>query len=95
MKVSIAVVRLAGADIGIALVESACIDQGGDDIIARLEPFLPRLPIMLVSVEDNGYRAHAYFNTTQHLALLQLEGIDFQEVDLDFPPPPPDESLPF
>jgi hypothetical protein len=47
---------------------------------------------MLVSVEENGFRAWAPFQTHEILALVQTKKLNFQEVDTDFPP---EKELPF
>lgn len=44
---------------------------------------------MLVSVEDNGYRAYASFQTHVLLMHAQLQYLDFFEVDLNAEPPSP------
>lgn len=48
---------------------------------------------MLVSVEDNGFKAYATFQTAALLALLQLNQLALVDLDLDTPPPEPE--LPF
>jgi hypothetical protein len=50
---------------------------------------------MLVSIERNGFRAWAPFQTGKLLALLQLETLALREIDLSLPPPDKDEPLPF
>jgi hypothetical protein len=55
-------------------------------------PFYPALAIMLVSVEKNGFRAWADFQTHEILALVQTKKLHFTEVDTDAPP---EEELPF
>ena len=47
---------------------------------------------MLVSIEENGYRAWADFQTHKLLVLVQNKKLNFEEVDTDFPP---EEELPF
>jgi hypothetical protein len=51
--------------------------------------------MMLVSIEPNGYRAYAPFETHRLLALMQLEQLTLQPVDLSLPPPEKYEALPF
>jgi hypothetical protein len=51
------------------------------------------MPIMLVSIEDNGPRAYATFETHMLLALIQLENLFMTVLDLDALPP--EEALPF
>jgi hypothetical protein len=41
---------------------------------------------MLIAIGENGFMAHASFQTQTLLAMLQLEYISFAEVDLDRPP---------
>ena len=48
-----------------------------------------------VSIELNGFRAYAPFQTGELLALLQLETLAFQEIDISLPAPESDEPLPF
>jgi hypothetical protein len=50
---------------------------------------------MLVSIEPNGFRAYAPFQTGELLALLQLETLAFQEIDISLPAPERDAPLPF
>lgn len=70
-----------------ALVESEYTLAGaGGPILRRLVPFYPTLPIMLVSVEDNGFRAWADFQTHEILAMVQTRKLEFTIVDTDFPP---------
>jgi len=64
----------------------------GDLLLRRLLPFYPTLPIMLVSVEKNGFRAWADFQTHEILALVQTKKLDFIIVDTDFPP---QKEIPF
>ena len=62
-------------------------------MIARISRFRPTHPIMLVSIENNGPRAYATFDTHVLLALVQLENIRLEPLDLDRPPEEPE--LPF
>lgn len=76
-----------------AIVESEyTVNEAGRPIVRLLRPFFPVTEVMLVSVEDNGFRAWAPFQTHEILALVQTKKLDFQEVDTDFPP---EEELPF
>lgn len=82
-----AVVAINGTRIAVVLVDSTnMVPAAGDSIIARLQHHFPTLPIMLVSIENNGFRAHAAFQTGELLALLQLKQIPFEDIDLDVPP---------
>ncbi len=90
----LATTTINGSPILIALVDSVQLaPAAGDALMARIQPHFPTLPIMLVSVEDNGFRAHAAFRTGEILALLQLEQLAF--VDLDLDAPLPEQELPF
>ncbi len=94
MIVRTAVVAPSGSPLLVALVESAfTLPAAGDALMKRIQPHLPTMPIMLVSIEANGFRAHAAFRTGEILALLQLEQLAFTELDLD--KPLPEAAAPF
>lgn len=94
MLVSITKIRQHGSDVIVALVEPAFSVVGvGDDLINRIAPHYPDRPVMLVSLEENGYRAYAHFQTHMTLMALQREQLSFVEVDID--QPLPEEELPF
>ena len=77
----ISVGRLA---LAIVLVDSAdTLPERGSALLARLQPYFPALPIMLISIEDNGFRAFAAFQTSELLALVQLEHVVFADVGID------------
>ncbi len=83
-----------GAELLVALVDSSSICPSvGDSLLKRIQPHYPTLPIMLVSIEDNGFKAYAAFQTGEILALLQLEELAFRDLDVD--QPLPDQELPF
>ena len=63
--------------------------------MAKLQKHFPLEPIMLVSVERDGFAAYAPFQTHTLLALLQLEQLTLHEIDLSVPPAEKDEPLPF
>lgn len=85
-----------GAPILVAIVESTyTVPAAGDQLLKRLQPYFRTHPIMLVSVQPNGYRAYAPFETHRLLALIQLEQLTMVEVDLSTPPVEVDEPLPF
>lgn len=85
-----------GAPIMVAIVEPTfTLPETGAQLLTTLQPYFPTHPIMLVSVEHNGYRAYAPFETHRLLALIQLEQLTLQEIDLSKPPPEKDEPLPF
>lgn len=48
---------------------------------------------MLVSIEDNGPRAYAFFQTHMILALIQLENLHLSILDLSAAPP--EQEIPF
>lgn len=96
MKVLAAEIDPYGAPLIVAIVASEYTEVGlGDDLLKRLQPYFPARPIMLVSIEHSGYRAYAPFETHRILALIQLEQLIAQEIDLSIPPPEEEEPLPF
>lgn len=96
MKAHAAEIDPYGAPIMVVIVDSAhTVPNAGTQLLIRLQPYFPTHPIMLVSVERNGYRAYASFETHRLLALIQLEQLTLQEIDLTKPPPEKDEPLPF
>lgn len=87
-KISVAEIDPYGAPIALALVPSEYTRPGrGDDLLKKIQPHLPTHPIMLVSVEEKGFRAYALFQTHLLLMLAQLEYLNFVEVDLAAEPP--------
>lgn len=48
----------------------------GDALIERVRPYFPTLPVMFVSIEQNGFRAYAPFQTHTLLAYLQIPVIE-------------------
>jgi len=96
VKVKTASFAPHGAPIRIAIVDSPWLQPAaGDQLLARLQKHFPLEPIMLVSVERDGFAAYAPFQTHTLLALLQLEELPLREIDLQVPPPDKDEPLPF
>jgi hypothetical protein len=96
MKVQVAEIDPYGSVIIVAIVPSECTVAGaGDDLLKRIQPYFKVHPIMLVSVEANGFRAYAPFQTHLLLALIQLENLDLHELDLSLPPPEDEEDPPF
>lgn len=94
MKVHVTEIEPYGSPLLVALVPSDFTNStAGPGFVKRLQPYYKFLPIMLVSVETNGFRAYAAFQTHVLLALIQLEYLNFEELDLSTPPP--DEELPF
>lgn len=96
MKIPVAQFSPYGPSIAIALVASQYTNaEHGPAVLKRLSPHFPTQGIMLVSVEDNGFKAFATFQTGVLLALIQLEYLQFSEVDLHKPPALPEQDLPF
>ena len=94
MSIRIAITIVNGSPVLVALVDSAfTLPAACDALMARIQPHHPTMPILLVSIEDNGFRAHAAFRTGEILALLQLEQLAFTDLDLD--KPLPEKQLPF
>lgn len=61
-------------------------EQAGRALILRIEKYFPTQGVMLISVEKNGFAACAYFQTHEYLALIQLDILTFEEIDLSIPP---------
>jgi hypothetical protein len=94
MKVDAALVELLGVRLAVAYVHDSWVRPGvGDQLIARLMPFLPPMPIMLVS-EDGPARAYAPFQTRQFFELLPTARVQRFEIDLS-EDPEDEEDLPF
>jgi hypothetical protein len=82
VKIQTAVFTPYGSEIIVALVPiGQTAPDEGDAILTRLQPCFPTHPIMLVSVEKNGFRSFAAFQTGRLLALLQLEYLHLTEID--------------
>ena len=94
ITVKVAVVMLCGTRLAVALVESHFTRESGALLTQRLKPHFPALPIMFVSLEDNGFRAYASFQTAELLAMLQLSALTFAEIDLAVSPSD-DSAIPF
>lgn len=92
MILQVAQTRIGQLNLLIALVDVEYIGAAGDAVIKKLMVFYPHLPALLVCVADNGFLAHAHFDTHQVLALLQLKKLTFSEIDIDNPP---EAELPF
>jgi hypothetical protein len=85
-----------GSPIVVALVESGfTVKSAAEPLLKKVAQHFPAQPIMLVSLEPNGFRAYAPFQTGELLALLQLETLAFQEIDISLPAPERDAPLPF
>lgn len=96
MKIQVAEVTPYGSPVLVAIVPSECTNpSSGAGMLRQIQPYFPTHPIMLVSVEGNGFRAYATFETHMLLALIQLENLDVIELDLSVPPSDTEEELPF
>jgi hypothetical protein len=85
-----------GSPIVVAIVDSRFTLQGAaEPVLKKVAEHFPAQPIMLVSLEPNGFRAYAPFQTGELLALLQLETLQLQEIDITLSPPESDAPLPF
>lgn len=94
MRVEVALVELKGARLAVAFPEDSWVRPGeGDSLISRMAPYLPPLGIMLVT-EGAHPRAHATFETSEFLTLLQAVKLVRFTVDLSSPPED-EEDLPF
>lgn len=95
MKVRVGQFTPYGPAIVVALVDSQyTLAPAGSTVLDILSKWYPTQAIMLVSVEDNGFRAYATFETARLLALLQLEEIELVKLDLS-ESPRCDDELPF
>lgn len=85
-----------GSPIVVAIVDSSLtVKSAAEPVLKKVAAHFPFQPVMLVSVEPNGFRAYAPFQTGELLALLQLETLEFQEIDMSLPAPGKDGPLPF
>ena len=95
MRIQVAEVTPYGSPTLIALVPlEFTLPEAGDGMLAKIQRHYPTHPIMLVSVEANGFRAFAKFQTHMLLVLIQLEYLDLVELDLATAPAESDD-LPF
>lgn len=79
----------------VALVDTEfTVQAAGQLLVRRIEKYFLAQAVMLVSVEEHGFKAFAYFQTHEFLALIQLDVLTFDEIDLDVPPAD-DSELPF
>jgi hypothetical protein len=96
MKVQVAVAVLKGVKVAVAFPPPAWVTPGmGDALLARLQPHFPALPVMLVSNQPHGVRAHAAFQAKSLVEGSDLAALTRVEIDLDLPPALPDEPPPF
>lgn len=96
MEILVAEITPYESPILVAIVNSEYSVAGpGDQLLKRIQPHFPTHPIMLVSVEPNGFRAYALFQTHLLLALIQLEILQTRVLDLSTPPLEIECALPF
>jgi hypothetical protein len=96
MRIQVTQFAPHGSPIVVAIVESGFTVRGAaEPVLKKVAEHFPAQPIMLVSLEPNGFRAYAPFQTGELLALLQLETLQLQEIDIMLPPPENDAPLPF
>jgi len=96
MKIAVAVTVLKGVRVAVAFPPPAWVVPGmGDALLARLQPWFPALPVLLVSKQPHGVRAHAAFQAQSLVEGEDLDGLRRIEIDLAKAPPVPDEPLPF
>ena len=95
LKLSGGIVTVRGIRLAVVFAEPAMLRAGaGDALLARLGPWFPQLPIMLVAPRANPALAYAQFETRALLPALDLADMVECEIDLDRPPPD-DTALPF
>jgi hypothetical protein len=96
MKIRVAVTSLKGVRVAVAFPPPAWVVPGmGDALLARLQPWFPALPVLLVSSQPQGVRAHAAFQAQALVEGADLHALETREIDLDQPPAMPEEPLPF
>jgi hypothetical protein len=96
MKIRVAVTVLKGVRVAVAFPPPAWVVPGmGDALLARLQPWFPSLPVLLVSNQAHGLRAHAAFRAQALVDGLDLTGLPCTEIDLDASPAAPDGPPPF
>ena len=87
MRLSGGIVTVRGIRMGLAFADPGILRAGaGDALLARLGPWFPRLPIMLVAPQVNPVLTYAQFDTRALLSELDLEGMVEFEIDLDRAP---------
>jgi len=90
-----AIVTVRGVRLALAFVPEKTLEADmGDALLARLTPYFPGLPIMLVAADAGAPRAYATFDTSALLAELDLSNVATRDVDLDTPAPDT-RALPF
>jgi hypothetical protein len=95
LKLRAGIVNMRGMRLALAFVATDFLVAGAADaLLARLTPYFPGLPIMLVAQDAGGRRAYASFDTAALLAELDLSNMKACEIDLDLPAPDM-RALPF
>lgn len=95
LKIEVALAELKQTRLVIAFPHDSWVRPGvGDDLISRLAPHVPPLPIMLVS-EEFSLRAYAPFQTQAFLELLPTVKLQRFVVDLSQSPEEEEDDLPF
>ncbi|KQV48994.1 hypothetical protein [Massilia sp. Root335] len=96
MKLEVALAELKGVRVALAFPPPAWVAPGvGDVLLERLRPHFPTLPVMLVSVQRHGVRAHAAFQAQALVDGADLAHLPRTLIDLDVPPAPADAPPPF
>jgi hypothetical protein len=96
MRIQVTQFAPHGSPIVVALVDSRFTVKGAaEPLLKKVAQHFPAQPVMLVSIEPNGFRAYAPFQTGELLALLQLAALELQEIDISLPAPERDVPLPF
>jgi hypothetical protein len=96
MKIEVAVTVLKGVKVAVAFPPPAWVTPGmGDALLARLQPHFPALPVLLASSTRHGVRAHAAFQAQALVEGSELGLLPRVTIDLDQPPPMPEEAPPF
>jgi hypothetical protein len=96
MKLEVALAELKGVRVALAFPPPAWVAPGvGDVLLERLRPHFPTLPVMLVSIQRHGVRAHAAFQAPGLVEGADLAHLPRTLIDLDVPPAPADEPPPF
>jgi hypothetical protein len=96
MKLEVALAELKGVRVALAFPPPAWVAPGvGDVLLERLRPHFPTLPVMLVSIQRHGVRAHAAFQAQALVEGADLAHLPRTLIDLDVPPAPADEPPPF
>ena len=96
MRIQVTQFAPHGSPIVVAIVDSRFIVKGAaEPVLKKVAEYFPAQPVMLVSIEPNGFRAYAPFQTGELLALLQLETLAFEEIDISLAAPERDAPLPF